>query len=363
MREPSLPDRTDGVCVIMAGGRGTRFWPLSRLGRPKQLLPLGRRGTLLRETFERVEPLVGAGRVLVITQAAQAAATAAELPELTPSQIVAEPCGRNTAACAALGAAVAGRLAPGAPLALLPADHLIGDDQAFRAQLRRAFQLAAAGAEVVTLGVPPQRPATGYGYIETAPGIAAGVLRGVRFVEKPGAAAAAGFVASGNHLWNSGVFVWNAAGFQRALAAHAPGLAGRMDAAAAAWGGPDFAAALAAAYDGCPALSVDVAIMEKLRDFCVIPAAFAWSDLGSWDSWREHAPDLGGDNRGVARRVMGDGRGHTVHAPGKTVVLLGVEDLIVVDTHDALLICRTDAAQRVKEMTDRLAAQGDDDLL
>jgi mannose-1-phosphate guanylyltransferase len=363
MRKPSLPDRTDGVCVIMAGGRGTRFWPLSRLGRPKQLLPLGRRGSLLRETYERVASLVGADRVLVITQAAQAAATAAELPELDPRQIVAEPSGRNTAACAALGAALAGRLAPGSPLALLPADHLIGDDRVFRAQLRRAFGLAAAGAEVVTLGVPPLRPATGYGYIETAPGDGGGELRGLRFVEKPDAATAARFLAAGNHLWNSGVFVWNAGGFARALAAHAPQLSGRMDAAAAAWGGPGFDAALAAAYADCPALSVDVAVMEKLRDFPVIPAEFAWSDLGSWDTWREHAPDLGDGNRGVARAVVGDGGGHTVHAPGKAVVLLGVDDLIVVDTRDALLICRTGAAQQIKEITDRLAAQGDDDLL
>lgn len=360
------PVETDkaGVCVIMAGGRGTRFWPLSRIRRPKQLLPLGRGSSLLRETFERVRPLVGDTRVLVVTNAAQADAVAAELPELPRERIVAEPVGRNTAACAALGVGLAAKLAGEGPVALLPADHLIPDDDVFRAQLAAAFELAASGGGVITFGIPPRHPSTGFGYIEVAEaptGDAAAA--GLRFVEKPDAETARAYVDSGRFLWNSGIFVWHSGDLAREMMRHEPGIAERLDAPIAAYGTPAFADVLAEAYETCPAVSVDVAVMERLDGFRVMSARYGWSDLGSWDAWREFAPDLGGGNAGQARRLDGDGRGLTVYAPGKVVALLGVEDLIVVDTDDALLICRTDDAQRIKEITDRLETDGLDDLL
>ncbi len=360
---PVETDKT-GVCVIMAGGRGTRFWPLSRTRRPKQLLPLGQGSSLLRETFERVRPLVGDTRVLVVTNTAQADAVAAELPELPRERIVAEPVGRNTAACAALGVGLAASLAGEGPVALLPADHLIPDDDVFRDQLAAAFDLAVSGGGVITFGIPPRHPSTGFGYIEVAeaPGGDA-AADGLRFVEKPDADTARAYVDSGRFLWNSGIFVWHSGDLAREMARHEPEIARRLEAPIAAYGTPAFETALAEAYETCPSVSVDVAVMERLEAFRVMSARYGWSDLGSWDAWSEFAPELGGGNAGQVRRLDADGSGHTVFAPGKAVALLGLDDLIVVDTEDALMICRADDAQRIKEVTDRLETDGLDDLL
>ncbi len=355
---------TTGFCVIMAGGRGTRFWPLSRTSRPKQLLPLGQGASLLRETFDRVRPLVGDERVLVVTNAAQAEATAAALPELPRDRIVAEPVGRNTAACAALGVGLAAGLAGDGPVALLPADHLIPDPDVFRDQLAAAFRLAESGGGVITFGIPPRHPSTGFGYIEV-PDAPAGddAVDGLRFVEKPDADTAREYVDSGRFLWNSGIFVWHSADLAREIATHEPGIASRLEAPLGAHGTDAFDDALATAYETCPAVSIDVAVMEKLAGFRVMAARYGWSDLGSWDAWREFAPALADGNRGHARLLAGDGRDVTVFAPGKAVALLGVEDLIVVDTEDALLICAADAAQRIKEIAGKLEEAGELDLL
>ncbi len=362
------PERADGpgpgACVIMAGGRGTRFWPLSRGARPKHLLPLGSRRTLLRDTFERVAPLVGAARIVVVTAAAQAAAVRAELPELPAERVVAEPVGRNTAPCAALGVALVERIAGPGPVALLPADHWIPDDETFRRQLVVAFGHAATTGEAVTFGVRPERPETGFGYIEVAP--AAGesdLLRGVRFVEKPDRPTAEGYLAGGRHLWNSGIFVWDGRAFAAALAAHLPEVAAALAGPVAAHGGPDFAERLAAAYAACPSVSLDVGIMERLSAFAVLRAGFRWSDLGSWPAWGERAPALPDGNDGMTDLVAIDATGNTVHAPDKLVALVGVHDLVVVDTPEALLVCRAADAQRIREVTARLEALDRTDLL
>lgn len=357
-----------GFCVVMAGGRGTRFWPLSRARRPKHLLPLGRASSLLRETCERVAPLVGWDRLLVVTNAAQTEATAAALPELPPERIVAEPVGRNTAACAALGVLLAERLSGPGPVALLPADHAIPDGEVFRAQLAAAFAHAATTGQAVTFGVPPTRPETGYGYLEVAapaggdgdPGLP---RAGRRFVEKPDAVTAARYLAAGNFLWNSGIFVWESRAFAAALDRCLPGLRERLAPAVAAHGSAAFARALAAAYGDLPAVSLDVAVMEKLSGFAVLRAAFRWSDLGSWDAWGELAPELPGGNRGDAQLFTLGANGNVVFAPGKAVALIGVDDLIVVDAGDALLVCRARDAQRLRELTAELERRQRSDLL
>jgi mannose-1-phosphate guanylyltransferase len=239
----------------------------------------------------------------------------------------------------------------------LPADHLIPDPAIFREQLQTAFADAANDGGVGTFGIRPDHPATGYGYIDTdtdagAPG---GTLTGRRFVEKPPLETARGYLASGRHFWNGGIFVWGGDALRGTLADRLPDVSRRMETAAAAWAGPDFASALAAAYADCPAESIDYAVMEHLRDFRVYPARFGWSDLGSWDAWGAQAPALVDGSRGrVTELLTADADGHIVYAPGKTVALIGVDDLIVVETEDALLICRKDAAQRVKDITDRL---------
>jgi mannose-1-phosphate guanylyltransferase len=348
----------------MAGGRGTRFWPLSRADRPKQLLALASGRSLLRDTYERVVPVVGPDRILVVASGNLADATRAELPELPVDHIVIEPVGRNTAPCAVLGMGLAGRIDPDAPVALLPADHFIPDDEVFRRQLLEALATAAADETVVTLGIVPTRPETGYGYIEVGdPAPGGGPQPGVGFAEKPDAATAEAYVRGGRHFWNSGIFVWNPDWFATMAGRHLPGVVALMAPAVGAFGTERFPVALEESYRECPAESVDVAVMEKLDGFGVLPAEFRWSDLGSWDSWGDLAGDLQEGNRGRGSLLAVDSRDNILMAEGKLVALLGVSQLIVVDTPDALLVCRKDQAQRIKEIIARLEQDGRRDLL
>ncbi len=355
-----------GICVIMAGGRGTRFWPLSRTARPKQLLPLSAGSSLLRETFDRVAPLVGADRVLVVASGDLAPAIRSELPEIPADHVVSEPVGRNTAPCAVLGMGLAARLDAGAPVALLPADHHIPDGAAFARQLDVAFALAGAPQAVVTFGVRPTHPHTGYGYLEVAAGGGDEPQAGLGFVEKPDAATAQGYVDGGRHYWNSGIFVWNPAWFAAMADRHLPEVRARMAVPVAAFGTDGFGPALDAAYAGCPAASVDEAIMEKLAGFTVVPAAFAWSDLGDWEAWGELAgPAAGSDGAyaGTGDVLSIGSAGNIVRGDRRLVALVGVDDLVVVDTPDALLVCRRGETQRLREVIAQLEKKGRRDLL
>ncbi len=385
MGEKSKAQGPPGYCVIMAGGQGTRFWPLSRVSRPKQLLSLTSAKTLLRQTFERLVPLVGSDRIIVVTNATLVAAIANELPELPPSHILGEPKGCNTAPCAALGIGIAERLGGRVPVALLPADHWIPDDAAFHDQLARAFAHAWVTGEAITFGIPPTRPETGYGYLEVvdleqpavrtktdpvangSPGTDStggpDLVAGLRFVEKPDRDTARAYVSSGRHFWNAGIFVWDSQAFGQALQEHLPEVATAMSGAITAFGRGDFPDALSDAYSLCPAVSLDYGVMEHLPAFTVMKAAFRWSDIGSWDEWGNLAGRLAGDNRGNTRLCPLDSRGNVIYAPRKTVALVGVEDLIVVDTDDALLVCRGDAAQRIRDVTERLRELDCQDLL
>ncbi len=355
---------SQGICVIMAGGRGTRFWPLSRRNRPKQLLALSSDKSLLRETYERVVPLVGPARVLVVTSGELAAATARELPELPAENVITEPVGRNTAPCAVLGMGVAGRIDPLAPVALLPADHHIPDGRLFRDQLQKAFTYAAEQPTVVTIGIPAVRPETGYGYLKVSPDDAGKDLRaGISFVEKPDFATAESYVRDGNFFWNSGIFIWNPAWFAESAARHVPAVTRLMAPAVQAFGTASFSEELDRAYADCPADSIDFAVMEKLPGYSMLAAAFRWSDIGSWDAWGDLASLLAGDNRGQARLLALDSRDNIVRSTDRLVALLGVDNLIVVDTPDALLVCRKDDAQRIKEIISRLESEGHEELL
>lgn len=350
----------------MAGGRGTRFWPLSRRDRPKQLLALASGSSLLRDTFDRVEPLVGADRILVVTSGSLCEATRNELPELSPGNVITEPVGRNTAPCAVLGMGLAGRIDPHAPVALLPADHFIPDDDIFRTQMAEAFSLAAAKETVVTLGIPPTRPETGYGYLETAddgPVDGGTPVMGLAFHEKPDPATAESYVRSSRHFWNAGIFIWNPVFFARAATAHLKPVVDLMADPVKSFGTEGFDPALENAYRDCPADSIDFAVMEKLDDFLVLPAAFRWSDLGSWDAWGELAPALPNDNRGRADILAIDSTGNIVLSGDRLVALVGVRDLIVVETPDATLVCAQKDAQKIKEIIARLEAEGRSDLL
>ncbi len=361
----TLPGSSNqGICVIMAGGRGTRFWPLSRTDRPKQLQALSSGASLLRDTFLRIQGLVGPERVLIITSGSLAEATRAELPELPPENVICEPVGRNTAPCAVLGLGVARKIDASAPVALLPADHFIPDEDVFCEQLQKAFDMAASTETVVTLGIRPTHPETGYGYILTESNSDdSNILAGKGFVEKPDAVKAEQYVRHGGYFWNSGMFIWNSEWFSQMAETHVPEICKVMQNSINEFGTDGFDAALHESYAHCPAESVDVAVMEKLPGFSLLEADFRWSDLGSWDAWGDLAPELPGNNKGIADLLSLDSSGNIVRSKDRLVALLGVNDLIIVDTPDALLVARKADAQRIKEIINRLEDEGRNGLL
>jgi mannose-1-phosphate guanylyltransferase/mannose-6-phosphate isomerase len=363
--------------VILAGGGGTRLWPLSRPDRPKPFLPLLGERTLLRATFDRLVPgLLGPGDVVVVTDRRYAALVLEELPELDRSQVLGEPVGRNTAAAIAYAAAAIER-PPGDVMVVLPADHLVHDEDAFRALLRDAAALAAGGLSgtgappLVTLGIAPTGPETGYGYIVAAgprPG-ASGALDVARFVEKPSVDAAAALLAGpASVAWNAGIFAWRRDAILAALAAHAPDIVGAVEAGVrAAAGDPT---SLDAAYATLRATSIDYAVMEpasRAGDVAMLRADVGWSDIGSWAALRDalvaDALAVGEPANVVgfgARRDRGS-ESTLVMGGSRLVVTIGLRDTIVVDTPDALLVCAADRSQEVRAIAEELARAREED--
>ncbi|NOY90682.1 MAG: NTP transferase domain-containing protein [Deltaproteobacteria bacterium] len=350
--------------VIMAGGAGKRFWPLSRRDTPKQFLPLGRgEGSLLARTAARLEGLVPADRVYVVTAEHLVDATRRELPDMPAENILAEPVGRNTAPCIGWAAATIRRRDPEAILAVLPADHEIENEPEFRAVLERAAQATQAG-DLVTVGLSPTRPETGYGYIEMADEISPGVHAARRFVEKPTHARAERFLASGDFLWNGGIFLFQAAAILEAISESLPSLGAALAEFDAAAERGEEAALVAARYAELPSVSIDHGVMEKARRVLVVPADFGWSDLGSWVTAWEQAPKDDHQNAAPEGSVLLDAKGCYVRvAEGKRVALVGVEDLVVVDTPDALLIMPRARAQEVRQVVELLTERGEDQLV
>jgi len=351
--------------VILAGGRGTRFWPLSRKRRAKQLLALDGEQTMIQQTVARLLPLAGPSRFWVITNGDLRPAILRQLPKLPPKQIVAEPAGRNTAPAIGLAAFLLLRHDPNAVLGLFPSDHVIADPAHYRATLSRGIEIAAAGENIVVLGIRPTRPETGYGYIEAgAPGDD-GSLRVRRFTEKPDLATAKQFLDAGNYFWNSGMFLWRADTLANALREHLPNTAPFLEKIAAAYGTRKFADTFRKLYPKCENISIDYAVLEprstkgegQSRIFC-LPSDFGWNDLGSWTALHEHH---------VAKAIPGDGnmasasgsfalnaKNNYVHAPGKFVALVGVSNLVIVETEDALLVTTLDQSQDVGKVVKHL---------
>ena len=344
--------------VILAGGRGTRFWPLSRKKRAKQLLALDGKQTMIQQTVARLLPLAAAKRFWIITNEDLRPAIMKQLPNLPKAQVLAEPVGRNTAPAIGLAAFLLVRENPGAVLGLFPSDHVIADEKRYREALARGIEIAAAGPNIVVLGIRPHRPETGYGYIEAGSAFAGEVLRVRRFTEKPNAEKAAEFLAAGNYFWNSGMFLWSARTLADALCEHLPKTAPLLEEIAAAFGTRRFAATFRRLYPKCENISVDYAVLEPRSAkgeqgsniFC-LPADFGWNDLGSWTALHEHhvaKSNPPGENllAGSETFVL-NARGNYVHAPGKFVAVVGVNDLVVVETSDALLITTKQHAQDV----------------
>jgi mannose-1-phosphate guanylyltransferase len=350
--------------VIMAGGTGTRFWPLSRASRPKQLLPLsGGTGSLLRETQRRISSIIPPEQTLVVTSEALAEQTRAELPELPPENVLAEPVGRNTAPCVGWAASVIARTAPDAVMTVLPADHHIADERAFNGVLQRAIEAASEG-DMVTVGIKPTRPETGYGYVELGEELAPSVFRARRFVEKPDELRARQFLTAGRFLWNSGMFFFRADALLSAVRQHLPGLGdalGKYDEAAKQGNELEL---VRATYDSLPNVSIDHGVMEKAARVAVVPGDFGWSDVGSWTSAWELAEKDGQDNALFGEVVAVDTRGSYVRGrDGKVIAVVGLEDIVVVDTEDALLVLPRSRSQDVRAVVNALKAQKRNDQL
>ncbi len=351
--------------VVMAGGSGTRFWPLSRSARPKQFLALAGPRSLLAETVARLHPLVAPEHTWVVCGRAHARAAREAVPEIPNGNLLVEPCARNTAPCVGLAALHVSRRDPGAVMAVLPADHHVARPAAFRGALSSAAALAARGA-LVTLGLRPTRPETGYGYLELGPPLAGrGAARKVkRFVEKPDAATAARYLAGGEHLWNAGIFVFRADVILAEIARFMPELGRELDLLAPSIGTPRERSALARAFPRCPAVSIDYGVMERSERIAVLPVELGWSDVGSFAALSEVRPRDQAGNVAEGAALILDGRDNVVLAgPRRPLVLVGLDDVIAVDAGDAVLVCRRDRAQDVKRAVDALRQRGREELL
>lgn len=354
--------------VIIAGGKGERFWPQSRTARPKHLLPVVGETPLLAQTLERVRAVAPAKNTYVITSAAQAREVAKVCRGLIPAaNVVAEPAGRDTAAAVGLAAAIVGARDPQGVFAVLPADHVIHDTRAYQADLRAAFAAAGAAEVMVTIGIPPTEPATGFGYIQRGEewgrvGAAAKPVYAVRrFVEKPKREVAEAYLASGDYVWNAGMFVWSVPVVEAAFAAYAPELdAGLAKIRAALKKKRPLADVLKKIYPTLTRISVDYALLEKSTNVVVIPAAFDWDDVGAWPAVAKHfqADAAGNVTRGEV--IVEQGAGNLVFgAGGHLVTLLGVDDLVVVHTPDATLVMPKARAQDIKALLAKVGARPD----
>jgi len=344
--------------VIMAGGKGSRFWPRSRGHKPKHLLDITGTKTIIQETVERISPLIPPNRTLIITGAAHAEELRRQLPEIPPENILVEPVGRNTAPCIGLAAIHIRRRAGDAVMAVLPADHLISDGNPFLDTLAAAAEAAERHDALVTLGILPTGPETGYGYLERGnpvESIGGKLLYDVWSIrEKPPLEQAMQFLEQESFYWNSGMFIWKASTILQAIATHLPDLHEGLLKIEAALGTDSYGTVLEDVYGETPSISIDYGVMEKADKVLLIPGDFGWSDVGSWDALWEvsEKDDSGNVCRGPVIAVeTGDS---LVYSPKKLVTLVGVRDLIVVETEDALLICRRGDSQEVRRIVDIL---------
>jgi mannose-1-phosphate guanylyltransferase len=351
--------------LILAGGRGTRFWPRSRRRSAKQVLNVVGERSLIQATVDRLAPVIPPERIWVLTNHYLRDTIVAQLPTVPKAQILAEPAQRNTAPAIGLAAHILRSLDSDAVMGVFPSDQVVARPPAYRSVLRAAFAGAAAG-HLMVVGIRPRWPETGYGYIEFPRGVAAGTPAPIpvkRFREKPALAQAKRFVAAGNYYWNSGMFFWQAGTLLDQLRQHLPKTATLL-ASLPRFGARQFAARLAETFPLCDNISIDYAVMEKASGVCGIAAAdFGWNDVGSWNAVYELLDGDGDGNVVAGESVLLDAHRNFVDARGKLVALSGVDDLIVIDTPDALLITRRDLAQKVGDVVKALEKRKREDLL
>src|SRR3954468_11572615 len=361
-------DKKDRFVIIMAGGRGERFWPVSREKTPKQLITLLGKKSFLQQAVDRVAPLVPMKNILVITNEVQAPEVRKQLPKLPKGNVIAEPMGRDTCAAVTLGAAVVGQRSTSGVMAVLPADHVIEDEKKFQQVLGDSFDLASRGQVIVTIGIKPTEPATGYGYIRTGnilpppQGVKSyktTFFRAEQFVEKPNFDKALEYLHSGQYRWNAGMFVWSFVTITQGLEKHQP----EMAAACQRWfkvaGTPKLDKVLAKEYPDIKKISIDYALMEHAQNVVVADGSFPWDDLGAWNALARH---IKADPEGqcavvefihvdAARNVIFDAR-----TKNRTpICVVGLRDSILVQTDDAVLLAHKSQAQKVKELVKKLS--------
>ena len=374
--------------VILAGGSGTRFWPRSRKTRAKQVLALDGERTMIQQTVDRLAPVADPRDVWVITNSLLDDLIAEQLHEVPRDHILSEPTARNTAPACALAAFLLEKTEPETVIGIFPSDHVVKNTARFAEVIRAGVALAASGEKIVVLGVPPTRPETGYGYIELGAEVDAAQLpspeifvrRVRRFTEKPHSALAEQFLLSGNYVWNGGIFLWSARTLANAIREHCHAMAPLLEKIAAAHSisQAEFDRVFAEVYPQCENISIDYAVLEPRSakgeegaEIYCLPGDFDWNDLGCWSALHDHASGCPPESVSVANVFEGedplcisiDSTGNYVHAPGKVIALVGVKDLIIVQTGDALLITTRERSQEVGKVVAELKAAGRDDLI
>ena len=348
--------------VIMAGGKGTRFWPRSRERRPKQLINIVGRRSMVQQTIGRIGNLLPVEDVLVVAGGVHGEELRRQLAELPSENILLEPVGRNTAACIGLAALLVQHRDPSAVMVVLPADHLITDEELFLSALRAAVAMARKKAALITLGIRPASPETGYGYIETGDQVDKAqeheFYKVISFHEKPDLERARHYLEKGNFFWNSGMFVWQAEAILAAMKSYLPGLYADLQRLKPFLDTDELDREINRIYPDLQSISIDYGVMEKADNVLMTPADFGWNDLGSWASMAEIWPkdDQGNAHQGEIMTM--ESHGNVVFCEQKLCVLLGVDDLIVVDTEEALLVCQLNRAQDIGKILDLMKQRG-----
>lgn len=348
--------------VIMAGGKGARFWPRSREKKPKHLLDILSEKTIIQETVERIKPLISPQNVLVVTGKKHAGTLIKQLPEIPPENIIIEPEGKNTAACIGLAALHIRKKVSDDVMVVLPSDHAIADSQKFIDILKAASQTAAQENGLVTVGIKPSSVQTGFGYIEMSDLFNKidneDVFRVKSIREKPDYQKAKEFVESGNFCWNSGMFIWKNSVILKEISRWLPDLYAGLIEIDKALGTAKEKSTVPRVYKRLASISIDYGVMEKTDNVFVLPGDFGWNDVGSWDALWEISPkDIKGNaTLNTCRAILEDTEGSLVYNPHKFTALIGVKDLIIVETKDALLICKKGRSQDVKKIVEKLEA-------
>lgn len=340
-------------CVIMCGGIGSRFWPYSRADRPKQFIDfMGTGRTLLQMSYDRVLPLVPKENILVLTNAAYVGLVQEQLPDIAPSQVLAEPARRNTAPCIAWAAWRIAAQDPEASMIVAPSDHLITGEAMFVDCVSRGFDFVENHDALLTLGIKPVRPETGYGYIQVGEPVENDINKVKTFTEKPQLDLAKVFVQSGEFYWNAGIFMWRAETIKRAFRMHAPEIAEKFDSGNGCYGTPAEPAFIEREFPACVGISIDYAVMEKAANVYVETVSFGWNDLGTWSALYDNSPRNKDGNVTQRCNVLAyNSRGNIFAVNGeKLVVVDGLEDYIVADAGDVLLICPKSREQSIKQM-------------